>query len=227
MGALVGGLFLLLLSFGAFLNFSEFKAPWLLASGILLMVLAIICIKQFFSRVFRKERKFEKREEKQRIEEDKWKREADKGKCFKSVVHLGGLEVPQNCEGVIWLKGRELIMEFNGDKAILNIDRIKDVEGKQDILHFETYKRKGRIKKMAAIAAWGGTGAIWGAIPTVKEKEAVITYATITYLGKSGELKKIVFKDTENTFRFSCTRLVVVLNSLIKREPKENRTIEL
>lgn len=203
MGALVGGLFLLLLSFGAFLNFYEFKAPWLLASGILLMVLAIICIKKFFSMVSRKD------------------------KSFKNVVHLGGLEVPLNCEGVIWLKGRELIMEFNGDKAILNIDRIIDVEGTHDVLHYETYKKKGHIKKMAAIAAWGGSGAIWGTIPTKKEKETVITYATITYRGKNGELKKLVFKDAENTLRLNCSRLVIVLNSLIKREPKGNKTIEL
>lgn len=227
MGALVGGLFLLLLSFGAFLNFSEFKAPWLLASGILLMVLAIICIKQFFSRVFRKERKFEKREEKQRIEEDKWKREADKGKCFKSVVHLGGLEVPQNCEGVIWLKGRELIMEFNGDKAILNIDRIIDVEGTYDV-RVETYEKKtGFVKGMAATAAFGLPGAVLSSIPKTKKRENLITDVTITYRNKMEIPQKLYFRDAEDSLIVNCARLFNILSHLVKKEPKKNKTIEL
>lgn len=203
MGALVGGLFLLLLSFGAFLNFYEFKAPWLLASGILLMVLAIICIKKFFSMVSRKD------------------------KSFKNVVHLGGLEVPLNCEGAIWLKGRELIMEFNGDKAILNIDRIIDVEGTYDV-RVETYEKKtGFVKGMAATAAFGLPGAVLSSIPKTKKRENLITDVTITYRNEMEIPQKLYFRDAEDSLIVNCARLFNTLNHLVKKEPKKNKTIEL
>lgn len=135
-----------------------------------------------------------------------------------NVLHIAGLNVPDNCKGAVNISNEKLTMRFAGQVLSLNISQINNIDCQMDI-DINQYQKSSIAKGIVGAAAFGVAGAIIGSTPKTKEKREVKCYAIISYTNSIGVSDTIVLGDAiSNTA--NCAKLTDKLNPIIKQQIK-------
>ena len=135
---------------------------------------------------------------------------------YSSIIHIVGLDVPENCKCKVILKKVNLIILCAGNEYSLNIEKIKNVDFQIDVDEKQLLK-SSLLRGAVGAAAFGVAGAVVGSSPKVKNKREVKCYAIISYENKNGENENFVLRDElPNTTQ--CAKLVDELKKRIKTQ---------
>lgn len=133
---------------------------------------------------------------------------------YNSIIHVGGLDAPENCRCKVSLKGTGLAISCAGKEFTLSVEKIRNVDFQMDIDE-KQYLKSSFAKGVIGTAAFGVAGAVIGSSPKTKIKREVKCYAIILYENSDGECKNIVLRDElPNTQQ--CAKLVDLLKPKIK-----------
>lgn len=140
----------------------------------------------------------------------------EKDIIYPSIIHVGGLNVPDYCACKVVLGKINLTIICAGNEFILDIKKIRNVDFQMDIDE-KQFIKSSLTKGVIGAAAFGVSGAIIGSAPKTKTKREVKCYAIISYENSNGEYKSIVLRDElPNTSQ--CAKLVDALKMRIKAQ---------
>lgn len=133
---------------------------------------------------------------------------------YDNMIHVGGLEVPENCKCTAALSQEGLTITCAGKELLLRTNKIRNVEYQLDIDE-KQYLKSSLAKGIAGAAMFGVSGAIIGSAPKTKTKREVKCYAIISYEGSDGQFKTFIVKD-ELPNLSCCAKLVDTLRPMIQ-----------
>lgn len=132
---------------------------------------------------------------------------------YSPIVHIGGLNVPENCTCSVTLDRQGLTIICSGNEILLNLDKIRNVDFQMDIDEKQVLK-SSLAGGIVGTAAFGMSGAIIGSRPKSKTKREIKCYAIISYESNQGEYKTFILRDElPNSQR--CSKLVDALRPKI------------
>ncbi len=139
-----------------------------------------------------------------------------KGIEYSSIIHVKGLNVPENSRCKILLEQTDLTVLCAGNEFSLNYDQIKNIDCRRE-MDEKIFQKSSLSKTIAGAAAFGVTGAITGAVPKTKSKREITSYAIISFVNSHGEYQNMVFRDEfPNTAK--CTGVVDKLRAKVKTQ---------
>ncbi|GFI26093.1 hypothetical protein IMSAGC012_01212 [Lachnospiraceae bacterium] len=139
-----------------------------------------------------------------------------KEKEYSSIIHIEGLNVPENCRCKILLGKTHLTVFCAGNEFSLNYEQIKNIDCQRE-RDEKLFQKSSLSKTIVGAAAFGATGAIVGAVPKTKSKREIISYAIISFVNSHGEYQNMVFRDEfPNTAK--CTGVVDKLRAKVKTQ---------
>lgn len=133
---------------------------------------------------------------------------------YNSIVHIGGLNAPENCKCTAILNPDKLVIECGGNEFSLSIGKIRNVDYQLDI-DVKQYLTSSMAGGIAGAALFGVSGAVIGSAPKTKTKREVKCYAIISYEDDQGAFHTFLLRDeVPNLSR--CAKLVDTLKPMIK-----------
>lgn len=135
---------------------------------------------------------------------------------YHSLMHVGGLSVPENLSCNAILSPMELKIICGGNEFSLQVEKIRNVAYQLDIDE-KQYLKSSTAKGVIGAATFGVAGAVIGSAPKTKTKREVKCYAIIAYENSSGEYKNFVLRD-EYPNSGQCSRLVDTLKPRINSQ---------
>lgn len=133
---------------------------------------------------------------------------------FNNMIHVGGLEAPENCKCTATLSEGGLTIACGGNEFLLRLDKIRNVDFQLDIDE-KQYLKSSMAKGIAGAAMFGISGAVIGSAPKTKTKREVKCYAIIAYERTDGQFKTFILKD-EIANLSRCSKLVETLKPMIQ-----------
>lgn len=192
-------------------------------------IICTLCVWKSIKRIGERKEKYKKAEEKK--SQEKENRQIERDKVYKPVLYIEGLAFPVRCKGQIILKEKQLVMEFDGNEASLDISRIVALGNACDI-KVETYEKpQSLVKGMPGTEEFGMEDSVLTSTSERKKKTKVSSYAIIFYTTKKGGASRLVFKDATDTMGYICEKLVLDLKERLPNisvvDIEEKRKIEL
>lgn len=135
---------------------------------------------------------------------------------YTSLIHVGGLDAPENVSCNVILSPIDLKIVCGGKEFSLQLKKIRNVDFQLDI-NEKQYLKSSMAKGMIGAAAFGMAGAIIGSAPKTKTKREVKCYAIIAYESAPGEYKNFVLRD-EYANSGQCSKLVDTLKPRINSQ---------
>lgn len=135
---------------------------------------------------------------------------------FQPIIHVGGLNVPENMQCQVTLASGELKIFSNGNEFVLPVTKIRNVEYQLNIDE-KQYLKYSTAKTMIGAAAFGVPGAIIGSTPKKKTKREVKCYAIISYESIDGMYKTFILRDAVPN-SLACAPLVDALRPQINQQ---------
>nr|DAY49568.1 MAG TPA: hypothetical protein [Caudoviricetes sp.] len=133
---------------------------------------------------------------------------------YDSIIHIGGLNAPENCKCTVVLNSSSLVIVCGGNEFTLNIAKVRNVDFQLDIDE-KQYLKSSMAGGIAGAALFGVSGAVIGAAPKTKTKREVKCYAIISYEDAQGAFRTFILRDeVPNLSR--CAKLVDTLKPMIK-----------
>ena len=132
---------------------------------------------------------------------------------YDNLVHVGGLNVPENINCNAILNPTELIISCSGNEFVLPIEKIRNVECEFNIDE-KQYLKSSMAKGIIGAATFGVAGAVIGSAPETKTKREIKCYAIISYDGTDGEVKTFILRDGYPNIEV-CKKLVELLKGKI------------
>lgn len=164
---------------------------------ILIFLFLILC---FLIRFLAKASKTAKEQRKKILQENK---EQGIVKRYPPLVHVIGLDIPENVQVSVFLKTDKLTITGVGREYNLNFDKIVSSES-HVTMDIREYYRSSTLKGVTGAALFGLPGAVIGSAPTKREvKTDVKSFAVISFTAKTGDIATIILSDVLPNTRYA------------------------
>nr|DAS33706.1 MAG TPA: hypothetical protein [Caudoviricetes sp.] len=164
---------------------------------ILIFLFLILC---FLIRFLAKASKTAKEQRKKILQENK---EQGIVKRYPPLVHVIGLDIPENVQVSVFLKTDKLTITGAGREYNLNFDKIVSSES-HVTMDIREYYRSSTLKGVTGAALFGLPGAVIGSAPTKREvKTDVKSFAVISFTAKTGDIATIILSDVLPNTRYA------------------------
>lgn len=164
---------------------------------ILIFLFLILC---FLIRFIVKASKTAKEQRKKILQENK---EQGIVKRYPPLVHVTGLDIPENVQVSVFLKTDKLTITGAGREYNLNFDKIVSSES-HVTMDIREYYRSSTLKGVTGVALFGLPGAVIGSAPTKREvKTDVKSFAVISFTAKTGDIATIILSDVLPNTRYA------------------------
>lgn len=164
---------------------------------ILIFLFLILC---FLIRFIVKASKTVKEQRKKIMQENK---EQGIVKRYPPLVHVTGLDIPENVQVSVFLKTDKLTITGAGREYNLNFDKIVSSES-HVTMDIREYYRSSTLKGVTGAALFGLPGAVIGSAPTKREvKTDVKSFAVISFTAKTGDIATIILSDVLPNTRYA------------------------
>ena len=164
---------------------------------ILIFLFLILC---FLIRLLAKASKTAKEQRKKIMQENK---EQGIVKRYPPLIHVTGLDIPENVQVSVFLKTDKLTITGAGREYNLNFDKIVSLEN-HVTMDIKEYYRSSTLKGVTGAALFGLPGAVIGSAPTKREvKTDVKSFAVISFTSQSGEIATIILSDVLPNTRYA------------------------
>lgn len=164
---------------------------------ILIFLFLILC---FLIRLLAKASKTAKEQRKKIMQENK---EQGIVKRYPPLVHVTGLDIPENVQVNVFLKTDKLTITGAGREYNLNFDKIVSSES-HVTMDIREYYRSSTLKGVTGAALFGLPGAVIGSAPTKREvKTDVKSFAVISFTAKTGDIATIILSDVLPNTRYA------------------------
>lgn len=164
---------------------------------ILIFLFLILC---FLIRFLVKASKTAKEQRKKIMQENK---EQGIVKRYPPLVHVTGLDIPENIQVNVFLKTDKLTITGAGREYNLNFDKIVSSES-HVTMDIKEYYRSSTLKGVTGAALFGLPGAVIGSAPTKRKvKTDVKSFAVISFTAQSGEIATIILSDVLPNTRYA------------------------
>ena len=164
---------------------------------ILIFLFLILC---FLIRFLAKASKTAKEQRKKIMQENK---EQGIVKRYPPLVHVTGLDIPENVQVSVFLKPDSLTITGAGREYNLNFDKIVSLENHVTV-DVKEYYRSSTLKGVTGAALFGLPGAVIGSAPTKRTvKSDVKSFAVISFTAQSGEIATIILSDVLPNTRYA------------------------
>ena len=164
---------------------------------ILIFLFLILC---FLIRFIVKASKTVKEQRKKIMQENK---EQGIVKRYPPLVHVIGLDIPENVQVSVFLKTDKLTITGAGREYNLNFDKIVSLEN-HVTMDIKEYYRSSTLKGVTGAALFGLPGAVIGSAPTKREvKTDVKSFAVISFTAQTGEIATIILSDVLPNTRYA------------------------
>lgn len=164
---------------------------------ILIFLFLILC---FLIRFLAKASKTAKEQRKKIMQENK---EQGIVKRYPPLVHVTGLDIPENVQVSVFLKPDRLTITGAGREYNLNFDKIVSLENHVTV-DVKEYYRSSTLKGVTGAALFGLPGAVIGSAPTKRTvKSDVKSFAVISFTAQSGEIATIILSDVLPNTRYA------------------------
>lgn len=140
---------------------------------------------------------------------------------YNSLIHVGGLNAPENCKASVTLSKNTLTVNCGGNEFVLDIPKIKNVDFQLDIDE-KQYLKSSFTKGVVGAATFGVAGAVIGSAPKTKIKREVKCYAIISYESVHGDYKTFILRDEFPNTQV-CAGLVDAIKPVIKSQTNRVR----
>lgn len=175
--------------------------------SMLIFLFLILC---FLIRFIVKASKTAKEQKKKILQENK---EQGIVKRYPPLIHVTGLDIPENVQVSVFLKTDKLTITGAGREYNLNFDKIVSSES-HVTMDIREYYHSSTLKGVTGAALFGLPGAVIGSAPTKREvKTDVKSFAVISFTAQSGEIATIILSDVLPNTRYA-SDLVAKLKSL-------------
>lgn len=132
---------------------------------------------------------------------------------YDNIIHMGGLDAPENCKCTVVLNPDSLVIECGGSEFSLNTAKVRNVDFQLDIDE-KQYLKSSMAGGIAGAALFGVSGAVIGAAPKTKTKRDVKCYAIISYEETKGGFRTFILRD-EIANLSRCAKLVDALKPMV------------
>ena len=112
-------------------------------------------------------------------------------KEFEDIVHVAGLGVARDCECVVKLDEKELVILCSGMEIRLDYSQIINHEFQMDV-DDKTIIENNMLNGIIGAATFGVSGAVIGSAPTIRTEREVMSYLVVTYESSDGVIKQFV-----------------------------------
>ena len=164
---------------------------------ILIFLFLILC---FLIRFLAKASKTAKEQRKKILQENK---EQGIVKRYPPLVHVIGLDIPENVQVSVFLKTDKLTITGAGREYNLNFDKIVSSES-HVTMDIREYYRSSTLKGVTGAALFGLPGAVIGSAPTKRGvKTDVKSFAVISFTAKTGDIATIILSDVLPNTRYA------------------------
>lgn len=164
---------------------------------ILIFLFLILC---FLIRFIVKASKTAKEQKKKILQENK---EQGIVKRYPPLVHVTGLDIPENVQVSVFLKADRLTITGAGKEYNLNFDKIVSSES-HVTMDIKEYYRSSTLKGVTGAALFGLPGAVIGSAPSKRVvKSDVKSFAVISFTAKSGGIATIILSDVLPNTRYA------------------------
>lgn len=165
--------------------------------SMLIFLFLVLC---FLIRFIVKASKTAKEQRKKILQENK---EQGVIKRYPPLVHVTGLDIPENVQVSVFLKQDRLIITGAGKEYNLNFDKIVSSES-HVTMDIKEYYRSSTLKGVTGAALFGLPGAVIGSAPTKRKvKTDVKSFAVISFTAQSGEIATIILSDVLPNTRYA------------------------
>lgn len=165
--------------------------------SMLIFLFLVLC---FLIRFIVKASKTAKEQRKKILQENK---EQGIIKRYPPLVHVTGLDIPENVQVSVFLKQDRLIITGAGKEYNLNFDKIVSSES-HVTMDIKEYYRSSTLKGVTGAALFGLPGAVIGSAPTKRKvKTDVKSFAVISFTAQSGEIATIILSDVLPNTRYA------------------------
>lgn len=164
---------------------------------ILIFLFLILC---FLIRFIVKASKTAKEQRKKILNENK---EQGIVKRYPPLVHVTGLDIPENVQVSVFLKKDRITIAGAGKEYNLNFDKIVSLEN-HVTMDIKEYYRSSTLKGVTGAALFGLPGAVIGSAPTKRKvKTDVKSFAVISFTAKTGDIATIILSDVLPNTRYA------------------------
>lgn len=164
---------------------------------VLIFLFAVLC---FLIRFLTKVSKTAKEQRKKIMQENK---EQGIVKRYPPLVHVTGLDIPENVQVSVFLKADRLTIAGAGKEYNLTFDKIVSSES-HVTMDIKEYYHSSTLKGVTGAALFGLPGAIIGSAPTKRKvKTDVKSFAVISFTAQSGEIATIILSDVLPNTRYA------------------------
>lgn len=164
---------------------------------ILIFLFLILC---FLIRFIVKASKTAKEQRKKIMQENK---EQGIVKRYPPLVHVTGLDIPENVQVSVFLKKDRLTITGAGKEYSLNFDKIVSSES-HVTMDIKEYYRSSTLKGVTGAALFGLPGAVIGSAPSKRVvKSDVKSFAVISFTAKAGGIATIILSDVLPNTRYA------------------------
>lgn len=124
-------------------------------------------------------------------------------KRYPPLIHVTGLDIPENVQVSVFLKADRLTIVGAGKEYNLNFDKIVSSES-HVTMDIKEYYRSSTLKGVTGAALFGLPGAVIGSAPTKREvKTNVKSFAVISFTARTGEIATIILSDVLPNTRYA------------------------
>lgn len=165
--------------------------------SMLIFLFLILC---FLIRFIVKASKTAKEQKKKIMQENK---EQGIIKRYPPLVHVTGLDIPENVQVSVFLKADSLTITGAGKEYNLNFGKIVSSES-HVTMDIKEYYRSSTLKGVTGAALFGLPGAVIGSAPSKREvKTDVKSFAVISFTARTGEIATIILSDVLPNTRYA------------------------
>lgn len=165
--------------------------------SMLIFLFLILC---FLIRFIVKASKTAKEQKKKIMQENK---EQGIVKRYPPLIHVTGLDIPENVQVSVFLKKDRLTITGAGKEYNLNFGKIVSSES-HVTMDIKEYYRSSTLKGVTGAALFGLPGAVIGSAPTKREvKTDVKSFAVISFTARTGEIATIILSDVLPNTRYA------------------------
>ena len=124
-------------------------------------------------------------------------------KRYPPLIHVTGLDIPENVQVSVFLKADRLTIVGAGKEYNLNFDKIVSSES-HVTMDIKEYYRSSTLKGVTGAALFGLPGAVIGSAPTKREvKTNVKSFAVISFTARTEEIATIILSDVLPNTRYA------------------------
>jgi hypothetical protein len=164
---------------------------------ILIFLFLILC---FLIRFLAKASKTAKEQRKKIMQENK---EQGIVKRYPPLIHVTGLDIPENVQVSVLLKKDRLTIAGAGREYNLNFDKIVSSES-HVTMDIKEYYRSSTLKGVTGAALFGLPGAVIGSAPSKRVvKSDVKSFAVISFTARTGDIATIILSDALPNTRYA------------------------